>query len=377
MTTHPWQNRIVGHADVDPLTLKAHPKNFRTHANQQRRLMEAALDELGHVGEIVVNRNSRRILNGHLRVELAIGRAEEAVPVTWLDVSDEEELVILAFFDSIGEQAKIDADRLRANFQAITAQHDNLRTVMADWAASFQVTILPAKPTQAPVPAVVPTVVAPPPPAAPAGVVAAQSATVPAEEIVAASAPVAAAPVAEVAPAVVETVARPAAVVAAPEVAPVAPPVAAPVVEVAPVPAGVEADLIHATVAASAPAVEQPVEELALDEMALEGDENPFADMLPQDMFAAALAEDHRLVAAQPTAIAEVVEEVIRGSKGKKKKAEPAAPPRTHALIKIGEYDQEIELSVFTPWFNALVAHAHGDGYTLMQLIKGKLGIVT
>ncbi len=369
MTTHPWQNRIVGHADVDPLTLKAHPKNFRTHANGQRRLMEAALDELGHVGEIVVNQRSGRIMNGHLRVELAIGRAEERVPVTWVDVSDEEELVLLAFFDAIGDQAKIDAAKLRSNFAAISSEHENLRTVIADWAASFQVTILPAKPVQTPAPA------APAP-------VAAQPAVVPTVEV--APAPVAA-PAAP-APAAQEPV-RPAGGMPAGEVLVTVPlePSAAPAPAVsAPAPVVVEASPTDATVAAPAvvaqpyevvpvaPLAEEAPEDggLQVEEMALEGAENPFADM-----FAAALAEDHQIEPLAPVepAIAPVEEE----AKGKKGKKEPAAPPvPTHALIKIGEYDQEVELSIFTPWWNQIVAQAGGDGYALMNLIKEKLGIV-
>jgi hypothetical protein len=30
-----WQNRIVGHADVDPQTLTANPLNFRRHPKAQ------------------------------------------------------------------------------------------------------------------------------------------------------------------------------------------------------------------------------------------------------------------------------------------------------------------------------------------------------
>ncbi|KPV54289.1 hypothetical protein SE17_04715, partial [Kouleothrix aurantiaca] len=139
---NPWQNRIVGHEEVDPLTLKAHPKNVRTHASAQRRLMESALDELGHVGKIVVSQRTRRVLNGHLRVELAIGRDEETIPVTWIDVDEQEELVVLAFFDQIGDGAKIDAAKLQSTLSQVSAESDGLRTMLADWGAGFQVTIV-------------------------------------------------------------------------------------------------------------------------------------------------------------------------------------------------------------------------------------------
>src|SRR3712207_9200169 len=68
---------------------------------------------------------------------------------------------------------------------------------------------------------------------------------------------------------------------------------------------------------------------------------SPFADM--EDMFAAALAEDHQVVVAEPVAIAEAVTEEVKG-KGKKKNDEPVTlPAPTHALIKVGEYDQRSE----------------------------------
>jgi len=140
----------------------------------------------------------------------------------------------------------------------------------------------------------------------------------------------------------------------------------------------VEADLTNATVAA--PVVEQPivdpVEEpaedgLQVEEMTFdETNENPFIDM-----FAAALAEDHHVVVTEPTAIAAAVEEEVKSKKTKKPKAAVAPPARTHALIKIGEYDQEIEMAVFVPWFDALVAETGGDGHRLKTELKKRLQI--
>jgi hypothetical protein len=355
--TNPWQNRIVGHEAVDPLTLRAHAKNIRTHASAQRRLLESALDELGHVGAIVVSQRTRRVLNGHLRVELAIGRDEPTIPVTWIDVDEAEELVVLAFFDQIGEQAEIDAAKLKHTFSQVTAGSDGLQTMLADWAASYSVTIVPAKPT----------VIAPPSPAAFA----------PAPASVAEGAPVAAAPVVAAPIPVPEKVAggMPAGevLITIPVEAPAAPapaaaastaPTAAPVVEP---PAVVVAAAPLPTAAALPPLPaaepEAPVG-LVLEELTFEGEENPFADM-----FATALADDHPVVVAAPAPVAEAVVE-------KKTKAEKPAPPApTTTVITIGEYDQEIDLATFTPWFNALVESCGGDGYKLTQQIKLKLGI--
>jgi len=351
----PWQNRIVGHEDVDPLTLRAHAKNIRTHASAQRRLLESALDELGHVGKIVVSQRTRRVLNGHLRVELAIGRDEPTIPVTWIDVDEAEELVVLAFFDQIGEQAEIDATKLQHTFSQVTGGSDGLQTMLADWVASFNVTIVPAKPT----------VIAPPLTPIAVPVVSAPERARPVE------APAAAAPVtAEVAPVAggfpagealvtvpVEASAPAPGERAATESTIAAPVIGAASIAAAPLP----------TAAALPPLPEAQPEAptgLVLEAMEFDDEENPFADM-----FATALADDHPVV-APIAAVVEVVEQ-------KKARAEkPAPPPPTTTVIKIGEYDQEIDLATFNPWWNALVESCVGDGFTLMTELKNRLGIV-
>lgn len=351
---NPWQNRIVGHEEVDPLTLKAHPKNVRTHASAQRRLMESALDELGHVGKIVVSQRTRRVLNGHLRVELAIGRDEETIPVTWIDVDEQEELVVLAFFDQIGDGAKIDAAKLQSTLSQVSAESDGLRTMLADWGAGFQVTIVPSKPTVISAPPA-PVAAAP---AAPAPVAAAPAAP---ERAPVAAAPVAPAPTPIAAPVAAPAASFPAGDVVSPAPAEVAaaPAPAAPLPVVEPLP-------VAAPIApAPAPEPEVPTD-LVLNEMSFDEKENPFADM-----FASALAEDHQIVAPEPVAITEAVE--VETKKAKKEKAAP--PPPTTTVIKVGEYDGEISLAVFNPWWSALVSACGNDGYKLVTEIKRRLGI--
>jgi len=48
-----WKNRIIGHDEVDPTTLKANPKNWRLHPTLQRKAMAQVLDSVG------VGRSSR------------------------------------------------------------------------------------------------------------------------------------------------------------------------------------------------------------------------------------------------------------------------------------------------------------------------------
>jgi len=326
--TVPFQNRIVGHEDVDPMTLKGHVKNIRTHASAQRRLLESALDELGHVGKIVVSQRTRRVLNGHLRVELAIGRDEQTIPVTWIDVDEDEELIVLAFFDQIGEGAEIDPAKLKAAFGQVKADTDGLQTMLADWAASYQVTIVPATATLRP------------------------------ERVVSAPVPVAS----EIAPAMLALEAAdqtdnestvPSSSFPAGDVL-----VETPVWEAAPFEPLPVADALPER---AAPLLENP--SIGLDEQNFSEPEQHEADM-----FASALKEDRQVIVPEPPFLE------LPNPQPPTPNAKPAKPAPTTALIAIGEYTQQVDLARFTPWFNKLVLQCGNDGANLAIEIKARLG---
>ena len=52
----------------------------------QQRAVEGALQEVGWVQQVLVNRTTGHLVDGHLRVELAISRGEPS-PVTYLDLT--------------------------------------------------------------------------------------------------------------------------------------------------------------------------------------------------------------------------------------------------------------------------------------------------
>jgi len=99
-----WRSRIVGHAEVDATELKAHPDNWRIHPESQKNALRAIIQDIGVVQGVLVSKRSGRILDGHARVEIAV-EAGEKVPVTYIDVSEDEERKILATFDSSGGMA--------------------------------------------------------------------------------------------------------------------------------------------------------------------------------------------------------------------------------------------------------------------------------
>jgi len=106
-----WQNRITGHGLVDAKELLANPKNWRIHPGAQQEALAKVMDLVGWVQEIVVNQRSGFVVDGHLRVALAITRGEK-VPVGYVDLTPEEEDLILATFDRITGMATPDEEKL-------------------------------------------------------------------------------------------------------------------------------------------------------------------------------------------------------------------------------------------------------------------------
>lgn len=116
MTTHApagsWRNRIVGHADVAPTELIPNPRNWRSHPADQQRALAGALGEVGWVAEVLVNRTTGNVVDGHLRIELAVARQEPTVPVTYVDLSEDEERLVLASLDPLAAMATAEKDAL-------------------------------------------------------------------------------------------------------------------------------------------------------------------------------------------------------------------------------------------------------------------------
>jgi hypothetical protein len=108
----PWQNRIVGEGEEAPDQLLAHPDNFRIHPAHQQDVLSAVLNKVGIVQRVIVNKRTGRMLDGHLRVQMAISEDVPLVPVTYVDLSEHEEALVLATYDAISALAVTDDAKL-------------------------------------------------------------------------------------------------------------------------------------------------------------------------------------------------------------------------------------------------------------------------
>lgn len=111
-----WQNRIIesGAANPEELAKGFNPLNWRGHPESQREALEEALDTIGILQRVLVNRTTGRLIDGHLRVELAILKGQPFIPVDYVELTEDEEALALATLDAITEQAQPIADKLAA-----------------------------------------------------------------------------------------------------------------------------------------------------------------------------------------------------------------------------------------------------------------------
>jgi DNA modification methylase len=107
-----WQSRIVGHEEIAPDQLLANPLNWRIHPKAQQEALGTVLDEVGWVQTVVMNKTTGHVLDGHLRVSMAISRDEPTVPVTVVELTVDEERLILATLDPLAAMAVTDKDIL-------------------------------------------------------------------------------------------------------------------------------------------------------------------------------------------------------------------------------------------------------------------------
>jgi DNA modification methylase len=134
--TAPWRNRITGAGAVAPADLIANPANWRTHPGAQRDALRGSLSSVGWVQQILINARTGFVVDGHARVEEALARGEPTVPVLYVDLSPEEEALVLATLDPIAAMAVPDADRLAALLAEITVDDAGLAALLRDLGGS-------------------------------------------------------------------------------------------------------------------------------------------------------------------------------------------------------------------------------------------------
>lgn len=128
----PWKNKIVGFGEEDPEQLLAHDENWRIHPAAQQQAMTGVLRELGLIQTVIVNTVTQKVIDGHMRIQIAITEHQPTVPVTYVELTEDEERLALATFDPLGALAVPDPASLTQVLGGIAATDPRVTAFLDD-----------------------------------------------------------------------------------------------------------------------------------------------------------------------------------------------------------------------------------------------------
>lgn len=131
-----WDNRIVGYGEEAPDQLLANPRNFRIHPKNQQDAVAGVLEEVGWVQSVIVNKRTGHLIDGHLRVSIALRDEAPSVPVVYVDLSPDEEALILATLDPLAGLAGTDREKLAQLLGEVGTSNPEIQALLADMAVS-------------------------------------------------------------------------------------------------------------------------------------------------------------------------------------------------------------------------------------------------
>lgn len=127
-----WQNRIVEYAEEAPDQLLANPQNWRVHGRMQQVALSGVLDDIGFIAPVIVNKQTGHLVDGHLRVSLALRHNIPTIPVVYVDISEDEEREALTTFDPIGAMASSDMQMLEGLIKDLNSIGDAAKVALTD-----------------------------------------------------------------------------------------------------------------------------------------------------------------------------------------------------------------------------------------------------
>ena len=96
------------------------------------------------IQQVVVNRQSGHLIDGHLRVSLALRNNEPTVPVLYVDLDPREEALALATLDPIAAMAAADKEQLDALLREVDTGSAALQEMLAGLAGQHGMYTVPS-----------------------------------------------------------------------------------------------------------------------------------------------------------------------------------------------------------------------------------------
>lgn len=127
-----YKNRIIGSGEEPLDQIMFNPRNWRIHPLHQQDALKGVLEEVGWVQQVIVNQRTGNLIDGHLRCQLAAREGNDTIPVVYVDVSEEEEALILSTLDPIAGMAVTDKEKLDDLFRSFNSDNENVQKLIAD-----------------------------------------------------------------------------------------------------------------------------------------------------------------------------------------------------------------------------------------------------
>ena len=83
------------------------------------------------MAQVIVNRRTGHLVDGHLRVEEALSHGQPSIPVVYVDLSEDEERLVLASLDPLAAMATTDEAKLRELLAEVSVDSEALAAMLA------------------------------------------------------------------------------------------------------------------------------------------------------------------------------------------------------------------------------------------------------
>ncbi len=136
-----WANRITGTTLVDPEHLLANPRNWRIHPEAQQDALRGSLEAIGWVQKVIINERTGHIVDGHLRVMLALRDEIAQIPALYVDLSEGEERAALASLDTFTTMARANAYLFEQLLETLNTGHADLQRFLDERAQALGIVL--------------------------------------------------------------------------------------------------------------------------------------------------------------------------------------------------------------------------------------------
>lgn len=131
-------DRVVELRRVKASTLRPNPRNWRTHPPAQLDALRGVFAEIGIAGAEIVRvcgDGSLELIDGHARAEVL---GDQVVPVLITDLTADEADQLLITYDTVGQMAGTDKNRLSELLAAVETRSEGLQGLWDQLAADAQ-----------------------------------------------------------------------------------------------------------------------------------------------------------------------------------------------------------------------------------------------